>query len=301
MRRLLTALPLLAWVLVAAFVLLHLAPGGPQDVLLNARMSPAEREWLAASRGLNQPLAVQFVDWLRLVLHGNLGFSYVTQEPVAAMIADALPNTVWLLVPSFLLTVAVVLALGVYSAGRPRGGLTPLIRSWTRIGMAWPDFWVGTLLLAFFGVVWPVVPVEGTGPARLILPVFVLVFATAAPWTRFLEAQLRETMAEDYIRTALAKGLRPATVVWRHALPNAMMPMIALFGFELLPQFFAGAVIVESVFNWPGMGHLLWTSALSRDYPVLMAVVMGFAGMTIVGNLCADLALARFNPRAARR
>lgn len=313
LRRLIQAIPLLFAILLFSFIIVHVAPGGPAGMMMNPRITPVERAILMKQYGLNLPLSVQFEKWIWAVLHLNFGYSYVTQQPVIQMIAQTLPNTLVLMGAVVLVSFLLAFPLGIYSATHQYSKLDYCTTVLNYAGISMPDFWTGTLIMMLFTVIVPIFPVSGMYSVtatysntlsfvlsvlyHMVLPVSVLVFVSIAGWTRYLRAQMLETIREDYIRTARAKGVAERRVIWGHALHNAILPVVTLLGVNLLPMLFGGAVITETIFNWPGMGRLLYTSALERDYPVILAGVVIGGALTIIGNLLADVVYALIDPR----
>ncbi|MBC5824436.1 MAG: ABC transporter permease [Candidatus Eremiobacteraeota bacterium] len=308
MRRSLQSLPTLVGVTVLTFILLHVAPGGPALALGGENASPAQIDQIRRSLGLDQPLYLQYWLWLAHLVHGDLGYSFVRQARVGALIAQRLPQTLFLMLASLLMSLAIALPLGVQQAAR-RG-------SWFDTGasifvfLAWsmPTFWFGTLLIAFFAVNLHWFPVGGlqvidvttfdwpSRLAHLTMPATTLAIVSLAGWTRYIRGSMVEQFGQDYARTAVAKGLARRIVLYKHLLRNALIPFITLVGLAL-PALFGGAVITEQVFAYPGMGQLFWQSAVDRDYPTLLGMTAISALLVIAGNLAADIAYALSDPR----
>lgn len=314
-RRTLQAVPILLFLSVLLFLLIRLTPGGP---LAQAERNPnVTAEQLAALRarlGLDQPLPVQYARWLGGVLLGDLGDSIKFRRPVAAMIAERIPATLLLVGTGFLLTLAVAIPAGVLSAARPYSLFDYVITTLTFVGQSVPVYWLGLLLILIFYVTlqnpWtgdPLFPAAGMssvggegGPLdvlwHLALPVTALSLGWAAWYSRFLRASMRDVLNEDYIRAARAKGLHARAIHYKHALRNALLPLVTLMALDL-PTVFSGALFVETIFSWPGMGRLFWDAARGRDYPVLLAVVMVNAVLIVACNLLADLLYGVLDPR----
>lgn len=314
-RRLLQAVPLLLATSIVIFFLIRLAPGGP---LAAAERNPnVTAEQLAILRhkyGLDQPLIVQYFKWMRQAFQGDLGDSIKMHRPVSTLIIERLPNTLLLVGISFLVTVVIAIPIGVYSAIKQYSIADYVITTFTFIGQSIPIYWFGlVLILAFY--VWLKNPFTG-GPVfpgggmysidkqqdimdrlwHLVLPVTMLSMAWIAWYSRFLRASMLEVIYSDYVRTARSKGLTERTVLYRHALKNAAIPLVTLVALDL-PALFGGALFTEMVFSWPGMGRLFWDAARARDYPVLLAVVLINSVLIIVSNLLADLLYAFLDPR----
>src|SRR5712691_5453859 len=310
-RRLLQALLLLALLSVGMFLLIHALPGGPEQVLFNPRLSAAGRAAIRARFGLDQPLYVQYISWLGNALTGNFGFSFVTNQPVSDLLVERFPATVELF--SFALVLALILAItiGVISAVR-QGSLTDYaLTTISYFGIAMPVFLFGLFAQDIFGVWLHWLPVSGTTTLgysfdpfnalldrleHLILPMLVLSVSFIAGWSRYMRASMIEVTKQDYMRTARAKGVAPVPLLIRHALRNAVIPLITVVALDF-GQVAGGATITEGVFAWPGMGSLFLDSLTNRDYPVLLAMLMITATFVIAFNLIADLLYAVMDPR----
>lgn len=308
LRRLLQAIPLLLLVSIISFFIMQLTPGGPMAMyLMNPKVTAADIARLEHLYGLDQPIYVQYFKWLWALLHGNLGFSYKTGQPVLAMILSRLPNTLELMIAAFILAVAVAIPAGIFSAVRRYTFGDHVVTVFTFMGVAIPSFWFGLMLQLLFSVQLGWLPSAGMMTIgapfslldrirHLILPAFMLGLLSMAGWTRYMRSSMLDALSEDYIRTARAKGLAERVVNWKHAVKNALIPVITIMGLEI-PSWFAGAVITETVFAWPGMGRLYWDSVGSRDYPVLMGALMLTTFMVVVGNLVADVLYGIVDPR----
>lgn len=307
-RRLLLAIATLAGVTIITFALLHIAPGGPALALAGERATPAQLSSITRQLGLDQPWPQQYWAWLRTLLHGDLGFSYARQAPVASLIAERLPQTILLMGSALVLSTVLAVPLGVLQAYR-RHTLFDRIAS-VAVFFAWsmPTFWFGTILIAVFSVQLKWLPVGGLQTfdtasfdwpsriAHLILPACMLAIVSMAAWSRYIRGSMIEQLDEDYVRTAVAKGLPMRTVLFRHVLRNALIPFITLLG-QTIPVLFGGAVITEQIFAYPGMGQLFWQSATDRDYATLMGMTVITGVLVILGNLLADVLYAVVDPR----
>lgn len=315
LRRTLQAVPLLLLISVIVFALLQSTPGGPLSRFENdPTITEADLQVLRLKLGLDDPLYVQYGRWLGGILHADFGESYITHQPVAEMIAERLPNTFRLMIPAFILTIILAIPIGVISAVRQYSLFDHLVTAFAFAGQSIPIFWFGLLLIIFFyGKLtnpWTgthLFPPGGINSLdksgdmldslwHMILPVTMLSLAWVSWYTRFLRTSMLEVIRQDYVRTARAKGLELVKVYLRHAFPNAILPMITLVALDLA-SLFAGAVYTETIFSWPGMGRLFYQSALRRDYPVLMAVVMITSVLIVCSNLLADILYAYFDPR----
>jgi peptide/nickel transport system permease protein len=304
LRRLAQAVPLLLLVSFVSYMVMNLAPGGPLAVYLhNPEVSPDKLQLL----GLDRPWYERYFTWLWQLLHGNWGYSYFTGRPVMAMIAERLPATLELMVAAFLISLGLSLPAGIYAATHRYTWFDNLLSFGAFFAWAMPTFWFGLMMQLIFAVHLGLLPVGGmysdfAPPSfgellrHIVMPALVLGLGSIASWSRYLRSGIVEELGQDYVRTALAKGLSFRTVVNRHVLRNGLIPVVTLMGLDL-PAFFGGAVITESVFAWPGMGRLFLEALNNRDYPVQMAGLMIGAALLIVGNLLADLAYAWLDPR----
>ena len=306
-KRLLIAIPTFLGITVLAYFILNLAPGSPLDALLaDPKISPAELERKRIALGLDKPVVIQYFSWLNLLLHGDLGFSYSTQRPVAAMIGERLPATACLAGASILLSLIVAIPLGIYAASKPNskrdyvsGGISLL--------MATPNFFVGLVFIYLFAIVFKILPSGGmydsagvkSGAAlmrHMIMPCLVLSFQQIGGWVRHMRSSMLEVMQEDYIRTARSKGLKKWGVIYKHGLKNALIPVITVVGMSI-PSLVGGAVITEQVFGWPGVGSLMVTAINGRDYPVIMGITVMIAAAVLIANILTDVAYGLLDPR----
>jgi peptide/nickel transport system permease protein len=310
-RRLLQAIPLLVLISVLMFILLHLLPGGPEAVLDNPQLDEAGRAALRASYGLNDPLPIQYFKWIGNALHGNFGFSFSTGQPVTDILAQRLPATLELFVSAFILALLLTLVLGIYSAVR-QGQLTDYtITTLAYFGISMPIFLLGLFLQDIFGVALGWLPTSGTATLgytfspfntfldhllHLIMPMLVLAISFTARWSRYLRASMIDVIKQDYIRTARAKGVSSARLFTKHALRNAIIPLITIVAIDF-GAVAGGATITEGIFAWPGMGLLFINSLEKRDFPVLLAMLMLSGILVILFNLIADILYGVMDPR----
>jgi len=293
LRRLAAYLLLLYLILTVTFFLIHLAPGDPVRMAEDQRMTREQRDQLHRIYHLDRPLPEQYLAWLSAVaLHGDWGISFSHQRPVTTVIADFLPRTLLLAGASLVVEYAAALLFGIAAARRSGGAADHAIRVLSVLLSAQPVFWLGLMAILLFSYVWPVFPASG----HLALPALVLGLFSAGSTLRFVRGSLLEVMSRDFIRAARAKGLSEARVVWVHGLRNALTPLIQLFGMAI-PARLNGALIVEVVFSWPGIGWLIFTSVATRDYPLLLGTTALSAFLVIMGNLVADLMHAAADPR----
>lgn len=310
-RRLLQTIPLLLAVIALTFVLVHVAPGDPVHILGGDGGDEAYYASMRAKFGLDRPLPEQFVIYIGSALHGDFGYSYVQRRPVFEVIADRVPATALLMLSALFLSTVLGVLLGIVSARRLNRPPDHVITIATLVGGATPAFWLGQVLVLVFaaGLGW--FPVQGMSSARavapgvdtvidlvrhLVLPVATLGFLQLALITRVTRSGLIDALREEYIRTAYAKGLRPSTIVWRHALRNVLLPIVTIIGSHF-GTLLTGAVLTEIIFAWPGLGRLLFDATSSRDYPLLMAMFFVASVSVIVANLLTDIAYTALDPR----
>ena len=310
LRRLAQVLPTVAGLLLLNFAIIHLAPGDPLIALGGEHGDEAYYAFVRARFGLDRPLPEQLVTHVGNVLRGDLGTSFVHGRPVAAVIAERVPATLLLAVTALALSSLAGVALGVFAARRPRRPAAAALNAAALLGYATPPFWLGQLALLWLAVGTGLFPVQGMTDARdpqtgvghaldvlrhLALPALVLAANELALTTRLVRTGLQEAFGSDYVRTARAKGLPDAWVV-RHALRNVMLPIVTVMG-SRVGMFLSGAVLVEVVFAWPGLGRLLLASLLARDYPVLLGMFLLISLAVVLANLLTDLVYAWLDPR----
>jgi len=305
---------LLLAVLVLNFTLIHIAPGDPADVIAG-EMGGATEEMLAdirAAYGLDQPFHVQLYRYVSRVLQGDLGYSYYFDQPVTALIVDRLGATVLLVVTSLMVALLLGTFLGVFASQNPNGGLSHFVTVIALLGYSLPVFWTGIMLLILFAA--PPVdmfPISGMyditregGPVghvldvmhHMVLPVVTLSTIYLAFYSRLSRASMLDVLGADYIRTARAKGLNERVVVYKHALRNGVLPVVTFAGLQF-SQLFSGAVLVEAVFSWPGLGTLAFDSIGRRDSPMLLGILFFSVLIVIVANLLTDLSYRLIDPR----
>ncbi len=311
-RRLLEGIPLLLGVTLIVYLVLISIPGGPLAAYRsNPRVRPEDLARLEKQLGLDQPVLVRYATWLGRLIRGDWGYSYVTRRPVLEMIGERVKNTVLLMGVALLVTLAVAVPIGVYSAVRQYSLFDHAMTGLAFMGYSMPVFWLGLLLMLLFSVQLRWFPAGGmftvgatlTGWEALLdrlrylaLPVLTLTVVSAGFYARYLRASLLDVIHQDYVRTAWAKGLAERAVITRHALRNALIPFVTVVALHM-PQLFTGAVVVETVFAWPGIGRLFWDSALRFDYPVLMGVLTIGALLVWLCNLLADVLYGYLDPR----
>ncbi|CUH74906.1 ABC transporter permease [Tropicibacter naphthalenivorans] len=313
-RRLVYGALLMLGVVVLNFLLIRMAPGDPA-VVIAGEMGGASEEMLAAIRqdyGLTEPLIVQLGIYLGNVLRGDLGQSFFFNQSVVSLIAQRIGPTILLVLSAQVLSIVIGTALGVLAARKPSGLLSGLVSVFATIGYAVPVFWTGIMLIILFASVLPVFPVEGMASIKLrdapwiiraadiahhlVLPAFTLAIIYLAQYARLSRASMMEVLGADYIRTARAKGTPERTVLFHHALRNAALPILTVAGLQF-GNLISGALLVETVFNWPGMGRLAFDSILRRDYPTIMGVLFFASAMVVVANILTDLSYRLADPR----
>ena len=296
-RRLAGSAGVIAGVALLTFLLLHLVPGDPVEAMLGESASPTDRAVLRAELGLDAPLAAQLGRYAAGLARLDLGRSLVSRRPVAELIAERFPATLQLAAAALGLAIAVAVPLGVLAARRRGGASDQAAMGLALLGMSVPTFWLGPLLMLVFAVWLGWTPISGReGLSSLILPAVTLGTGMAAVLARMTRASLLDTFGEDYIRTARAKGLSEAQVVWRHALRNAALPIVTVVGMQL-GALLGGAVITETVFSWPGIGSLMVESIQRRDYPVVQGCVVLVSVTYVLVNTATDLLYAWLDPR----
>lgn len=318
LRRLALAIGLLLAVLALNFTLIHAAPGDPVEVIAG-EMGGADEAIMASIRksyGLDRPLPEQFMTYLGRSLRGDLGMSYLQNRPVNELILDRLGPTILLVMTALVCAIVGGTVIGVMAARRPDSLASAGVTVLSLVGYSMPVFWTGILLVILFGKVWPILPIAGmlnaraygeTGWAKawdvlqhLILPASTLGLIYLAQYSRLARTSMLEILGSDYIRTARAKGLGENAVIFKHALRNALMPIVTIAGLQF-GNLISGAVLVETVFSWPGLGTLALDSILGRDYPTLLGVLTYSALLVIVANVLTDLSYRWIDPRLRGR
>lgn len=293
-------------VTVVVFSILHFLPGSPARALLGIHATPGAIRAFNDANGYNRALPIQYIDYLDRLVHGNLGFSYHFDQSVGSLLSLDMPKSALLIGSSYVIALLLAIPLGIIQALKRNKVTDHTVTTLSFVGYAMPTFWLGMLLLVLFSAKLHIFPPEGpqgasvsaslSDPSALVLPVATLTIVTVAQFSRFMRSSAIETMLQDFVRTALAKGDSRWQLVRRHVLRNSVLPIITLAGLSL-PTVFSGAIIVEALFNYPGMGWLFWTATGAHDYPVLMGFTVVVAVATVVGNLLADIAYAWADPR----
>lgn len=310
-RRAAQAVVLLVAVSFVGYGIMNAAPGGPLAVYLhNPEVTPDKIDLLRHQLGLDRPWYARYVAWLGGLAGGHWGYSYYTGRPVLDMIAERLPATFTLMAAAFALALGLSFPIGLYAATHKYRWGDNFLSFGSFFAWAMPTFWFGLMLQLLFGVQLRLLPVAGMHEIgatsagdlarHLVMPAIVLGLGSIASWSRYLRGSLLDTLNQDYVRTAHAKGLPERRVLRRHVLRNSLMPIVTLMGLDL-PALFSGAVVTESIFGWPGMGRLFLSALNNRDYPLQMAGLMISAALLITGNLLADLTYAALDPRIRYR
>ena len=296
-RRLLLLVPTLLGVTMATFLMLHLTPGDPVTIMLGEFASASDVARLRAELGLDRPIIVQYLKFLGRAVRGDLGSSIRSRRPVQEEIAERLPPTMLLALAAQVLAVCAGIAAGVTAAAARRPSVDSAIVAVTLVGLSMPTFWSGLLLILLFSLTLGWLPITASGGLRaLILPAVTLAAPAAAVLARVTRASVLEVLRQDYVRTARAKGVSERLVVYRHALRNALIPVLTVAALQFA-GLVAGAVIVESVFSRPGLGRLAVTAILSRDFPLAQGIVLVVASMYVFLNVGVDLVYGVLDPR----
>jgi len=308
-RRVLLAIPTLLFASILIFLLLRLIPGDPATILAGGDATPAQVAAVRHDLGLDAPLVVQYVTWLNRALHGNFGRSLIGKYPVWDQVKRAYPATLELSIAAMLLALLIAVPTGLIAALHPRSWVDRTISALNAFAIGIPNFLLGILLILAFALTVPILPVGGRVPVledpaaglkTLVLPAFTLAVGIAAVLSRFIRGAMLEVLNEDYIRTARAKGLRGRAVISRHALRNALIPVVTVLGLQI-GRLLGGAVIVEAVFAWPGMGRLAVQAILTRDYTIVQATLLLLVTAFVFINLLVDIAYGLIDPRVRAR
>jgi peptide/nickel transport system permease protein len=309
-RRVLLLVPLLVGLTLVVFTMIHLAPGDPAAAFVSEQaLDPQVLAQIHKNLGLDQPLPVQYAIWISHVVRLDFGTAYTfNQKPVIELIADRLPATLVLQSLALIVSLAIAIPIGVLSANKQYSAFDSVATTGAFLGLALPSFWIALMLQLFLavGLGWLPVSTPGAdeaGPGRvryLVLPIVVLALPTLAVFVRFVRSSMLEVIRQDYLTTARAKGLSDATVTYRHALKNALIPIVTVTGTQLA-RLLGGAVIVEYIFAWPGLGALAYESILRRDYPVVLALTLLTGAFILVVNLVVDVAYTFADPRLSFR
>ena len=296
-RRLLLLVVVLFGVVTLVFFLIHLIPGDPVDIMLGDQALAADKDTLREAMGLDRPLGTQYLTYLGDLITGDLGRSIHSRRPVLAEIAERFPATVELMLGAMAVALLMALPLGIISALRPYGWLDGTSMLISFLGISIPNFWLGPMLIILFSIQLGWLPVnERGGIEHLILPAITLGTAMAAMLSRMIRASLLEVLDEEYVTNARAKGLPERMVIFKHALRNALIPVITIIGLQV-GVLLSGAIITEAIFDWPGLGSLLLEGIYSRNYPLVQGCILVIATVYVLVNLVTDIAYAWADPR----
>lgn len=305
-RRVLQALAVVLLVTVVVFCLLHALPGGPARGILGPQATASQIAAFNHEQGLDKPLPVQYLYFLNQLVHGDLGMSYTLNEPVSQLITERLPKTLLLTVLSAVIGLLFAVPLGVWQAVRRNKPVDYVITTLSFVAYSTPVYFLGLILVLVFSQVLPWFPAQApqgndvadilAQPQGLVLPVVAGAATMVAVFSRYMRSATLENLTEDYVRTARAGGSRTRAVLTRHVFRNSLTPVVAMLGYYI-PVLFGGALVVEQLFNYPGMGLLFWTAAQSSDYPVLLGCVLVISIATVTGTLLADVLQRVIDPR----
>lgn len=278
------------------FCLVYVA-GDPASMMLPENATAADREALRESLGLNEPFLMQYIGFLGDLLRGDFGMSLQYQQPASELVFSRLTATLSLSLIAMVIAIVISIPLGIYAALKRNTVLDFLISGVSIVGKAMPNFWIGIMLILFFAVAFPIFPVSGaSSPLHFVLPAFTLGIALAAEMTRLTRASVLEVIEQEYVQTARAKGQKERIVIGKHVFLNALIPVVTIIGLQF-PQLIGGAIVVETVFSWPGIGRLLLTAMENSDMAVVQAIVFVIAFITITVNLLTDLLYRVLDPR----
>ncbi|MFF1645555.1 MULTISPECIES: ABC transporter permease [unclassified Streptomyces] len=305
-RRVLQAVVVIVIVTIVVFGLLHALPGGPARGILGPQATAQQIASFNHEQGLDKPLPVQYFYYLNQLLHGDLGTSYTLNEPVSQLITERLAKTLLLTALSAIVGLVLAIPLGMWQAVRRNKPVDYVITTLSFIAYSTPVYFLGLILVLVFSQALPWFPSQApqgdtlaqvfSEPQALVLPVVAGAASMIAVFSRYMRAATLENLSEDYVRTARAGGSRSRAILWRHVFRNSLTPVVAMLGYYV-PVLFGGALVVEQLFNYPGMGLLFWTAAQSSDYPVLLGCVLVIAAATVVGTLLADIVQRIIDPR----
>lgn len=313
LRRVLTAPLILVFVSFIVFSIIALAPGDPLDMVFmeNPHMSAADYKALRAYYHLDDPIPIRYFYWLKKVVVGDFGKSRQYSVPVAGLLAERVPNTLTLSVTALILSLSVALPIGIYSAVRQYSLLDYFATVLAFLGRSMPSFWFALLMIMFFSVYLNLLPVTGIQTIGVelqgwdyfrdrllhaILPTITLTLLQVSGWVRYTRSSFLEVIKEDYLRTARAKGLSERVVIFKHALRNAIIPVITILALDL-PHLFGGTMVIETIYSWPGVGRLLYDATMNKDFNLALCTLMMLSVLTILASLLADITYALVDPR----
>ncbi|ACB86307.1 nickel ABC transporter permease [Natranaerobius thermophilus] len=296
-KRLLQAIPVLFIVTIITFSLVHIMPGDPALIMAGEDADPETVERMREAMGLHRPIHEQYLDWLSGVLQGDLGTSLRDHRPVLPSILQRLPATLHLVLASFVVSFSIGIPIGILSAVKQNTVIDSIARVFALLGISLPNFWLGLMLMFIFSHRLQLLPASGSGTIwHLIMPAIALGTASAGLITRLTRSSMLEVIRQDYVRTARSKGLGEKAIIYKHALKNAMLPVVTIVGLQLAARL-GGSVIVETVFAYPGMGRFAFERMMARDMPMIMGILFVFAVIFIVINLITDICYGFLDPR----
>ncbi|MEG1257016.1 ABC transporter permease [Clostridium sp.] len=308
-KRILQAIPMLLFISFISFLLMNLAPGDPAQGYINSKMSKEQADLIRASLGLDQPMLARYFLWLKNTLTGDLGFSLITRQPVISEISSRILATLGLMGMSLVLSVIISIPLGLYTALHRNKFFDRVINVLNYVAISIPSFWFAMILITIFSSKLRLLPSVGMRTIGVdstldiikhgILPTIVLSFSNIAVLTRYVRSCTITELKEDYVTTAISKGLSKNEILYKHIMKNALLPIITILGMSL-PSLVSGAFITETIFGWPGMGRLGINAIKSLDYPVIMAITLVTSIMVVLGNLIADISYVLVDPRMRR-
>ena len=304
-KRLFSLIPVLFGISLVSFILIHLVPGDTVTVILGTNSTAVSAAALRAAFGLDRPAPVQYITWLGGLLHGDFGQSFITGQPILGTIMSRLPATAELTIAALVLSLCIALPAGIIAAIRQYSAADYVGTTVSLLGLSLPSFWLATILTILFSVVWHVLPPSGfvaitTDPVGnlrdLILPAVTLGTGLAAVVMRYTRSAMLEVVRQEYIKTARLKGLPERMIIAKHALKNALMPIVTIIGLQTA-YLLGGVVIIEQIFDWPGIGKLMLNAVYQRDYPLVQGVILVIALLFVLINLVVDILYAYLNPR----
>lgn len=307
LKRIIIAIPVLFFISIGAFILMHMTPGDPADMFLTPEMTEAQVALIRESFGLNKPLPMQYFEWAESFITGNFGFSFANHQPITEVIGQRIYPTLVLMITSLVVAYAFAIPLGILSALKKDTLLDRFIIGFTFCNVSFPPFFMGLALIYIFAVQLDIFPTGGMETlgyeddvmsliSHLVLPVIVMASQYCANMIRYVRASVLDVMSQNYIRTAIAKGLNQKQILLHHVIRNSLIPIVTVIGTDL-PKIIGGAVVTEQIFQWPGIGSLTIASINARDYPVLMVIVVFSAVSVLVANLLVDITYAFIDPR----
>ncbi|GIM31817.1 ABC transporter permease [Paraclostridium bifermentans] len=305
-KRLLNMIPMLFFITIISFILMHLAPGDPLQAYISPDMNVEDIERIRESLGLNDPIIVQYFKWLFNTIQGNLGYSMVNSKPVLDLILERLGPTILLSGSALVISIIISIPVGLISGYKKNSIIDKVLNVVSYIGISIPSFWFAMMLIYVFSIklnIFPSVGMRTIGVDttldlinHLILPVTVLSFYNLSVYIRYIRSSTIEQLKQDYVTTQYAYGASTKDILFKHVLKNTLLPVITIFGMSL-PSIFTGAFITETIFGWPGMGQLGVNAIFGYDYPVVMGITLFSSAMLIIGNLIADILYAMVDPR----